>query len=248
MTCGVPQGLVVGPIPWNLTYDLPLAANSELIGFADDTLVLISGKTTIDLKDEANYKLALVAEEIRSFGIELAVSKTEAVLITNKYKFNGPELKMNGQSLVIKKEIYLGVIEERNLMYKAHISEAALKAKRVLKALAQLIPNIGGPKHQRRKLLVSVILLYSAFFWAGTLKYCTRNSTQINRVQRRALLRSFCAYSTLSEIAVNILPGIPPADLLARERSAKFSERRIWCVKPDSPERQNDRTLEKADR
>lgn len=46
VSCGVPQGSVIGPFLWNLAYDrvlhLQLPSGSSLIGFADDTLVISS--------------------------------------------------------------------------------------------------------------------------------------------------------------------------------------------------------------
>ncbi|XP_026821716.1 uncharacterized protein LOC113560175 [Rhopalosiphum maidis] len=53
-----------------------------------------------------------------------------------------------------------------------------------------------------------------------------RNKTIVNRVQRKALLRGICSYRTVSYTATNILSGSPPADLLAEERKAMFSEKR----------------------
>lgn len=53
-----------------------------------------------------------------------------------------------------------------------------------------------------------------------------RNKAIVNRVQRKALLRGICGYRTVSDTATNILSGSPPADLLAEERSAMFSEKR----------------------
>lgn len=45
---------------------------------------------------------------------------------------------------------------------------------------------------------------------------------KINRVQRRALLRSVCANRTVSSNATNILEGTLSTDLLAREWMEQF--------------------------
>jgi len=67
---------------------------------------------------------------------------------------------------------YLGMIVERGLLFKGHISEAACKAEKIANTTGRLMPNIGGPKESRRKLLLSVttsILLYGAPSWAETM-------------------------------------------------------------------------------
>jgi len=234
VTCVVPQGSVVGPLLWNIAYDrvlrLQLPADVELLGFADDTMVIASGRSVAELEMKANEKLGLVSEEISKLGLSLAVNKTEAVLFTNKYKYANPNIILNGQTVEIKQQMkYLGMVIDRRLLFKEHICEASKKAEKTANQLGRLMPNIGGPKQLRRKLYVAVkqsVLLYGAPSWAGTLEYVAGNVEQINRVQRKALLRSICAYRTVSRTATNILSGVPPADLLAIERRAMFDERR----------------------
>jgi len=161
--------------------------------------------------------------EIGRLGLSLAVNKTEAVMFTYKYKHGNPALLLDGQALVLKQQIkYLGMVVDRELTFKAHTTEASAKAERTANLLARLMPNIGGPKQLRKKLYLAVthsVLLYGSPSWAHTLEYVPGNVKAINRVQRKALLRSICAYRTVSETAANILSGAPPADLLARERS-----------------------------
>jgi hypothetical protein len=46
--CGVPQGLVLGPILWITTYDsvlrCPMSPGTDMVCYADDTLVLAGGR------------------------------------------------------------------------------------------------------------------------------------------------------------------------------------------------------------
>lgn len=67
------------------------------------------------------------------------------------------------------------------------------------------------------------------------MKYVPHNAAQINKVQRKALLRSICAYSSVSETVTNILSGVPLADLLARERNTIFTVRKSGQHTEPSP-------------
>jgi len=103
VTWGFPQGSVVGPLLWNIAYDrvlrLQLPAGAKILGFADDTMILVSGVTIPELELKANEALGAVLKEIRKIGLSLAVNKTEAVLFTNKYKFTTPAVVLDGHPL-----------------------------------------------------------------------------------------------------------------------------------------------------
>jgi hypothetical protein len=100
ITGGVPQGSVVGSLLWNLTYNsvltLDLPPESELIGFADDILIVTAAKSIEELEAKTNEALDLVTQSIFRLGLEVAADKTEAVLFTNKYKYNSPRIDIQG--------------------------------------------------------------------------------------------------------------------------------------------------------
>ena len=85
---------------------------------------------------------------------------------TNKYFSNSL------YSHIIESPIYLGVMLDTRLNFKAHVEYAAAKA-RVANALARLMPNIGGHRQPRRKILASVvtsILTYGIAIWGKALE------------------------------------------------------------------------------
>jgi len=125
VTCGVPQGSVVGPLLWNIAYDrvlrLQLPLDVELLGFADDTMVIASGRSVAELEMKINEALGLVSEEISKLGLSLAVNKTEAVLFTNNYKYTNPNIILNGQTVEIKQQMKnLGMVIDWRLLFKVH--------------------------------------------------------------------------------------------------------------------------------
>lgn len=61
-------------------------------------------------------------------------------------------------------ERYLWIIMDDRLCFKDHVRMTVDKANNVISSLPKLMSNVGGPKEQRRRLLVSVVhlvLLYN---------------------------------------------------------------------------------------
>jgi hypothetical protein len=83
--------------------------------------------------------------------------------------------------------IYLGITIDKTLLYKSHISKTAMKGDKIITQLSRLMPNIGGPKSSRRKLLVFVvhsILLYGPPTWTQVVKLSPRNTKALNQTHR----------------------------------------------------------------
>ena len=114
---------------------------------------------------------------------------------------------------------YLGVMLDARLSFKPYVEHAAAKAAKVATALARLMPNIGGPRQPQRKLLASVvtsILTYGIAIRGETLKImeCQRKIAAVNR---HSALRVSCAFRTVSDVAVCVIAGIMPIEILAVE-------------------------------
>ncbi|KAL4123012.1 hypothetical protein QTP88_015245 [Uroleucon formosanum] len=227
---GVPQGSVVGPLLWNATFDAvmrtELPSGAKLLGFADDTMLVTRAKSTQELEAVTNEALSLVERRITGLGLQIAVEKTEAVLFTYKYKYTQPAIKLCGGDVQLSTEInYLGMVVDRSMLFKGQVKKAAARAAGIGNQLARIMPNVGGPREDRRRLLSSVVhsvLLYGAPSWAHTLELVPGNVQTLNRAQRKVLLRCICAYRTVSKAATNVIASTPPADLLAMERMAAF--------------------------
>ncbi|KAL4141335.1 hypothetical protein QTP88_003990 [Uroleucon formosanum] len=227
VTCGVPQGSVLGPLLWNVAFDtvfrLPLPAGATIIGYADDTLVVSEGNTLAALQDCANAALATVAGHIGDLGLRLAVDKTEAVVFKSQYGPADLRLRIGDQAVRVCESLkYLGIVHEaKGTWYGAHYRAAADKARRVMAALRGLMPNLGGPRESRRRLLTSVVhsvMLYGAPTWAPDLAYSRTGPKVLASVQRLAALSSVCAYRTVSYEAGTVVARTIPIALMAEER------------------------------
>ena len=153
--------------------------------------------------------------------LKMASEKTEALLVTDRRSFKSPRIVLGEHEIKWKKSIkYLGVQLDRRLSFSEHLQIATAKAIQCGAALTRLMPNIGGPREAKRRLVASVVnskLLYAAPIWTSALN----NHAILKKLfsaQRGVVMRIVSAYRTVSTSAVLVLASVPPIDLLAEER------------------------------
>lgn len=249
VTCGVPQGSVLGPTLWNVMYDDLLqtempgniqgVSSSTLIAFADDVAILATGRTTADLEEAMNSSLNVVAEWMTEMGLSLSVNKTEAIMLTTKRGYQTPRFFLENVQLQLKEQIrYLGIELSRKVGFGKHLECAAAKATKTICSLARLMPNIGGPKHKKRQLLMSVAqnqLLYAAPVWSSALVF-QKNIQVISGPQRKMAIRITRAYKTVSTNAILVVAGILPLKLQAAEKYKTHELKRMGENPPSKRE------------
>jgi len=203
---------------------LKLPIDATIVGYADDVALVVVDKRLDILEAKCNDAAARVQRWLTNAGLELAAEKTEAVLISARWQKQQMKLRIGGHEITSQDAIkYLGVLIDTRLSFKQHLAEVSFKAEKINRALTLMMPNIGGPKTGRRRLLSTVVesvTLYAAPIWAHA-KY--HNMQQIARVQRRSALRVSCAYRTVSEEAIAVIAGKMPIDIRARELSRLYS-------------------------
>ena len=117
---------------------------------------------------------------------------------------------------------------DHRLSFGEHLKITAAKAIECGVNLARLMPNIGGPREAKMRLVASVVhskLLYAAPVWA--------NALQNHDIQRRLFsaqrldaLRIVSAYRTVSTSA-----SVPLVDLFSEERQETFQLRKeLTCA------------------
>ena len=164
----------------------------------------------------------------------MAPEKTEALLVTDSRCFQYQRVVLREHEVEWKTSIkYLGVQLDRKLSFGEHLRIAATKAIQCGANLARLMPNIGGPREAKRRLVASVVhskLLYAAPVWANALQIHAIQK-RLFSAQRSAALRIVSAYRTVSTSAVLVLVSVSPIDLLAEERKETFQLRKeLTCT------------------
>ena len=95
------------------------------------------------------------------------------------------------------------------------------------------MPNIGGPRDAKRRLVASVVnskLLYAAPIWTSAHKNHAILKNLLS-AQRGVVMRIVLAYRTVSTSAVLVLSSVRPIDLLAEERKETFQLRKeLTCL------------------
>jgi hypothetical protein len=157
ITCGVPQGSILGPL-FFLLYVNDLVRSSEFfrfVLFADDTDLFATAKTRGALYKKVREELGLVSDWFACNKLTLNYKKTEYIEFG---KPDGPSAKnltlnIDGQRLrKVDQSKFLGVLIDQGLSWRGHI-------RKVITKLRQTMGLIGRAKGFMDE--AQVLLLYN---------------------------------------------------------------------------------------
>jgi hypothetical protein len=126
VTCGVPQGSVLGPLLFLLyVNDMPNAIPGEKLKlFADDTNLFISSKSVIDLNHMANVLMHNLNSWLNDNKLHLSIEKTCYTVFTPSKTMVDYEFDVKVENIQIQKVEfckYLGIIIDENLKWSLQI-------------------------------------------------------------------------------------------------------------------------------
>ena len=143
ITSGVPQGSVLGPLLFSIFINnLP----NHLYGvvtvlFADDTTMIVCGRSITDISDTLTKALASVQEWLEASGLQLNTSKTKYVLIySNRRKPSASlNVQLGGRSIEqVRMHKLLGVVVTDNLTWTDHVNLVCNKVSRGINLLRRI--------------------------------------------------------------------------------------------------------------
>ena len=189
ISCGVPQGSILGPLFFLLYInDINNACNLLNLIFADETNVFMSHKDLNYLSDMLNLEMDKLSSGLKQTSLNLKKTKFMVFKPCQKRSFCNIQISIDNDNIVkVKATNFLGVLLDENLNWKWEISHVANKVAKSIGIISRC--SFFLPKTSLRMLYYS--LLYPYFYycnivWASTYK---TNIRQPVILQRRRIIR-----------------------------------------------------------
>ena len=188
VTCGVPQGSILGPLLF-LLYINDLNTVSKLltfIMFADDTNIFISGRFLEDLTCIANNELNKISSWFSANLLSLNIKKTNYILFGNK-KLPDIQMSINNEMITrVYETKFLGIIIQANLKWTTHIGLLKNKISKSL-GIMNKAKNILATAHLKilYRSLIEPYLNYCCIVWASPER--TTKLEALHKLQKNAV-------------------------------------------------------------
>nr|CAH7763873.1 unnamed protein product [Callosobruchus chinensis] len=178
------------------------------------------------LTARVNDALEKIDTSVQQNLLQLAPHKMEGVVLRGlRQERKDVRFKIKDTVIILKKSVkYLGIIFDAESTFGEHIKHAARKPDAKTAILARIMPNISGLSSARRQLLYGIVQSTIA---------------QLDKAERKPLLRVASAYRTVSNRTLQVVAGIAPIWLLAKERCRLHKENGI----PSSAKRNAERLI-----
>lgn len=186
---GVPQGSVLGPVLYLLhTSDLPVAKDTLVATFADDTAILASNENPVIASRKLQESLDSIQKWLQTWRIKANENKSVHITFTNR-RGVCPAVQLNNTKLPQKESAkYLGLHLDRRLTWKTHVQNKSKQLRLKVNKMYWLIGRRSQLALESKILLYKAILMpvwtYGIELWGTTSK---SNIEVLERFQAKVL-------------------------------------------------------------
>ena len=227
ISCGVPQGSVLGPFLFILfANDIGNFVNGGLVNcYADDTMVYCSGKTAEEASTRLQHCLKGVEYWYRENNLKVNAKKTEVMLLGTRQRLQDSNIDKiqvyfgNTQLRVVTTFKYLGLWMDSNLNWNDHCGKMAKKAGlklHLMRRLSKILPQ--STMCQVYKTYLMPILEYGATVWGFTSEESMKKAQRLINLAARIVSSNYDYINTRG------------ADLAKKMEWSTFEERRDFLI------------------
>lgn len=224
---GLPQGSVLSPILYAIyTHDLEfsIAGNVNVLQYADDLAIYVSGRSIFKLTYLLNNALKLLKTWLDQNALSLSVSKSCAVLFTKMRSPPTFSIFFDGQLIPSENEFkFLGLILDSKLTGLPHCYYASARCERLLNILRCLSGVWWGAHPFNLRLLYNAIIRSILDYGAYFLEPCSLVAiSKLDDIQSKSLRLIGGAMKSSPLNALQVECAEPPLKLRRQMLCDKF--------------------------
>ena len=183
---GVPQGSRLGPLLFIIYInDIIKDIESEILIFADDTSLLVSGKNPQETSNTLNRDLIKIAEWSNKWKVIFNAEKSKQIIFSRNNLQNSPPILLNNQQIDrVNTHKHLGILLTYNLDWSPQVQSVCLKANRKLSVLRRVKMLSRQTLDVLYKVTVRSVIDYGLPLYYNSLKITDK--ARLDRVQYTA--------------------------------------------------------------